>query len=473
MISYLLHASISMVIFYLIYLMLLSRESFFRLNRFYLLFTLLLSLIIPVLALHMKDFVMQDLYMVRLPEISITATGVNDEGTQTAANKFDWRYFLFGLYFTGVLLGSITLTLAFSKILMIIYKGKKEDKNDYTLVSSDSNISIFSFFHYLVVPSSMGELHPHILRHEMVHIRQYHTMDMLLMEIMKIIFWFNPVVYAIRREMKILHEYEADVAFKNKEEVNVYVHILLDGLERSFTSFSLSNNFYNSLIKKRIYMLHKKESSMTNRWKYLMLIPATLVLISAIQSRDISNAKLISVRDISTFTDTVPTSPPSPPAPPQVRGTNVTRTIKGTDEIIAPPSPPSPPSPSKDMEIFKIVEEMPRFPGCEEIGSSNEEKEKCSKLKLLEFVYQNLKYPESARENGVQGTVVTQFIVDKNGGIIDLEIVRDIGAGCGEAVYTALYAMVNEGIKWIPGKQRGKNVNVLYTLPVKFKLDDE
>lgn len=114
---------------------------------------------------------------------------------------------------------------------------------------------------------------------------------------------------------------------------------------------------------------------------------------------------------------------------------------------------------------------MPRFPGCEDMKGSDAEKEECAKKKLLEFIYGNLKYPAIARENGVEGNVVIQFVVDKDGSVKDINIVRDIGAGCGTAAQTAVESMNNMGKKWTPGKQLGRPVKVLYTLPIKFKLE--
>jgi protein TonB len=90
---------------------------------------------------------------------------------------------------------------------------------------------------------------------------------------------------------------------------------------------------------------------------------------------------------------------------------------------------------------------------------------------MLEYIYKNLKYPAIARENGVEGQVVLQFVVDKDGSIADAKVVRDIGAGCGTEAEKVVNGMNNMGQKWIPGKQRGRPVRVLYTLPVKFKLE--
>ena len=179
--------------------------------------------------------------------------------------------------------------------------------------------------------------------------------------------------------------------------------------------------------------------------------------------------------------------PPPPPPPPPIIEEVPEEEIEEEDEPVfesmdveeetvieepepvveeAPPPPPPPPPPPETDEIFKVVEQMPRFPGCEGSGSK-EEIEKCAEQKMLQFIYKNLKYPAIARENGVEGMCVLQFVVDKAGNVTDAKIVRNIGAGCGESAMK----VVNTMPQWIPGKQRGRAVKVLYTLPVRFKLE--
>lgn len=134
------------------------------------------------------------------------------------------------------------------------------------------------------------------------------------------------------------------------------------------------------------------------------------------------------------------------------------------------PPPPPPPKDEGEPEIFKIVEQMPRFPGCEDIQGGNDIKKQCADKKLLEFVYENIEYPSVARESNVQGSVVASFVVNTDGTIEKVTIMRDIGAGCGAEVQRILALMNERGIKWEPGRQRGKAVKVQFILPVKFVL---
>lgn len=141
-----------------------------------------------------------------------------------------------------------------------------------------------------------------------------------------------------------------------------------------------------------------------------------------------------------------------------------------TNDAAPPPPPPPPPPPAVEVaEIFKVVEEMPRFPGCEDLGS-NKEKAACAQQKLLEFIYANIEYPAVARENNVQGTVVVRFVVDEKGKVSGVEVLRDVGAGCGAEAARIVNLMNSMPERWTPGMQRGRPVKVYFTLPVKFVL---
>lgn len=133
--------------------------------------------------------------------------------------------------------------------------------------------------------------------------------------------------------------------------------------------------------------------------------------------------------------------------------------------------PPPPPPPDNDTEEhWVVVEEMPRFPGCENSDLNKKEKTDCANKELLAYVLSNVKYPTIARENQIEGNVIAQFVIDKEGNIRDITIKRDIGGGCGQAVANVLTSMNSKKGKWRPGRQQGRPVNVLFTLPVKFSL---
>ncbi len=188
-----------------------------------------------------------------------------------------------------------------------------------------------------------------------------------------------------------------------------------------------------------------------------------------------------------------PPKPPLPPPPPVIEEvpdddieidtlvfkdqlinekTDVETPIIAVKKKSAPVVQPPLPEPKKIVqdEIFKVVEEMPRFPGCEQLGS-NAEKKQCADKKLLDFIYKNIKYPAIARENGVEGTCVIQFVVEKTGKISGAKLVRDIGGGCGTESLRVVKLMDSKNLVWEPGRQRGEAVRVQFNLPVKFRLE--
>ncbi|MEM6965408.1 MAG: energy transducer TonB [Bacteroidota bacterium] len=124
----------------------------------------------------------------------------------------------------------------------------------------------------------------------------------------------------------------------------------------------------------------------------------------------------------------------------------------------------------EEEKIFKVVEDMPRFPGCEEKGLGKDELKKCAEGKMLEFIYGNIKYPAVARENGIEGRAIIQFVVQKDGSVQDVKVLREPGGGTGAEAERVIKMMNNMPTKWTPGKQRGKPVKVQFTLPVSFKL---
>lgn len=134
---------------------------------------------------------------------------------------------------------------------------------------------------------------------------------------------------------------------------------------------------------------------------------------------------------------------------------------------IMPKAPPLPPDEIKGTEPWIIfAEEMPRFPGCEDRDMTKKERNECATNMLLKFMYNNIHYPEMARQNGIEGMVYLKFVVEKDGSISHAQVMRDIGGGCGQEALR----VVGQMPKWLPGKQQGRAVRVQFSLPVKYKL---
>lgn len=149
-------------------------------------------------------------------------------------------------------------------------------------------------------------------------------------------------------------------------------------------------------------------------------------------------------------------------------------------QVIQKPKPKPKPKPKSkykltmdESDVYTVVEEMPRFAGCEGLEGTNKEKQACAEKKMLEFIYSNIEYPNLARENGREGTVVIRFVIDEKGNVIKPQILREIGDGCGKEGLRVVKKMNSLSEKWTPGKQRGKAVKVQFNLPIRFKLDNK
>ena len=186
-----------------------------------------------------------------------------------------------------------------------------------------------------------------------------------------------------------------------------------------------------------------------------------------------------------------PPKPPPPPPPPvieevpeeeilddeeqpefQSMDTDIDEEVEAPpeDTTTAAPPPPPPPPPKQEEEIFQIVEQMPRFPGCEGKGNKAE-KDQCATQELYKYIYSKLNYPAIARENGIEGKVTLRFAINKKGKVSQVKILRDIGGGCGDAAAKVISSMNKMSKSWVPGRQGGRKVSVWYTLPVVFKLN--
>ena len=161
---------------------------------------------------------------------------------------------------------------------------------------------------------------------------------------------------------------------------------------------------------------------------------------------------------------------PPPPPPMLIEVEEAVEFVDQSIEVEEVPPPPPPKVKVWQEEIFKVVEQMPRFPGCEDMEDSNKAKKNCANKKLTRFIGSNISYPVEARKNSVQGVCVVTFIIEKDGTVSNAKLVRNIGGGCGEESLRVVNEMNKRGMVWTPGKQRGRPVRTQYNLPIKFNL---
>ena len=486
MVQYCIEVTLAWTVFYLVYLLFLRRETFFRANRWYLLHTLWIGALLPYLRKLPISFSTSD-------NVIYESVHYLNQGTQVVVSSvmsqpssgLDLSAIFFGLYLLGVAMTSLRLMLGLRKIAALYRRGLKEKRDTYTLVTTDTFHLPFSFFKCVFLHSSFleDESLKEIINHELKHISDLHTLDVILTEIIAIVFWWNPLVYLYKREIKQNHEFIADAYASQDMTTKNYGQILL-GHSSSGIELALTHQFFNSHLKKRIIMLYTTKSARYKLSKYLVVLPCFFFLALLFSSNTLlseNESELISSEETEETVALDETIRLAESDLIEIRATATSSALKDT----------TPTTEAKDMgkasdqathaldpilsntdEIYKVVEEMPRFPGCEETDLSPSEKHTCANGKLLEFVYNNLKYPAAARKNGTEGMVVAQFVVNEDGTISDSKIVRSISDDCDASVLEMLSQM-NKTEKWAPGKQNGKSVKILYTIPVRFKLQND
>ncbi|MEE4178560.1 MAG: M56 family metallopeptidase [Bacteroides sp.] len=374
-----------------------------------------------------------------LPEVVVFAS----EGLEQSQMKI--RDFLFSESFFMV------ITLLVSGFLMIRFAGsvlylaiqgrmvKAKRIRQLMVIPMKGDKAPFSFFSLVFVPERLlfDPALDQVLLHEQAHAKNLHSLDLIFLELLSIFFWFHPVIWYLRREIKMQHEYEADRFVLNQHTDKAGYQQLL--LSFSFTGHSLpiTNPFNFSPLKKRIMMMNKQTKN---------------PVMKAILSLTFSTGLFAMLLLLQSATIQA-TQPPLIPSEPEV--VNLTVVGQLPESAPQPPSPPPPPrraEPEADV-IFTVVEDQPRFPGGEEAR--------------VQYMVENLRYPEEARDDGIQGTVFVTFVVEEDGNITGVKVLRGIGGGCDEEAVRVVKNMPT----WTPGRQRGQNVRVQYNMPIRFVLN--
>lgn len=419
------------LVFFLFYRWYLEKTTFFRLNRAYLLVTLLLGLLLPLLHLSFPSPAAATSPTNWLPEVMVRANQLLNQPlagptlTITPNRPTSWSWWIW-LYWLGTGVALLRLGWGLALLLGIYWRARKRRQGHYILVLSDEVQVPFSFLHWLFWPAAAPTNEPEhgqMLRHEETHIQQYHSLDVLLSELTKVLCWFNPLAYHYALAIRDVHEYLADAAVLQTANRQQYGHLLIRQA-LSGPAIALVNHFSTSQLKKRIHMMKRKKTPGHAQWRYGLALPLILVLSAGVGRLSIAA---------------------------QTSGSSATPTRPVANELVVVGYPKKD---STRTEVFKIVEQMPEFPG----GLEG----------MFRFLGQNIRYPAAARKDNIEGLAVVQFIVGVDGTIRDPHIVQGIGGGINEEALRVVSLMP----RWQPGKQHGQAVNVQVNLPIRFKLDN-
>ncbi len=423
---YQIKVGICLIAFYLLWKLLLSRETFHRFNRVALLTVMALAFVLPWVKLSLDVSTPVADGMVMLEEMIVTPAGA----VQPHQVAQTWSVISIAniLYFIGVVAVLVWLLHSQWSLHRMLKKGRREQMPDgITLHVVPGEQTPFSYFRHIVINEQDYRDNPReILTHEHAHISLRHSWDVLFVELVKLFQWWNPAAWLLCRELKQVHEYEADMAVLNQGVDAKQYQLLLIRKSVGDQLFSMANNFNYQSLKKRISMMTKNKSSQWNTLRALVVVPVIALALLAFANTKSVAAVVANQQAIMT-----PTS--------EVVKANAEAQV--TDE-----------SAPQSKKVYKSVEQMPMFPGGE--------------MALMKYLQSHINYPPEAAKNDIGGRVIVQFIIDETGQVGEVKVLRHVS----EEIDAEAVRVVKTLPKFEPGRQDGEAVSVWYTLPISFKL---
>ena len=289
---YLLKSGCCLVIFYIFFKLMMSRSTFFRFNRITLLVGLSGCTLLPLIELTTTEetFLHTPLYAIHeiLQSTEQVMSNPEEPGNEillseknTEISSLNWIPVTLGtIYGAGALLTFVWLSVSTCRLAQLIRMSEKKRYGNYILVIPRQPIASFSWGRYIVVSASdYSRQSEEVLLHEMMHLRNHHTLDLLFMQIFLLVHWFNPVIWLLKRELQEIHEFEADNGVINTGVDATKYQLLLVKKAVGTRLYSMANGFNHSKLKKRITMMLKER---TNRWARLKLLLAVPVMSGAL-----------------------------------------------------------------------------------------------------------------------------------------------------------------------------------------------
>lgn len=534
MLHYIIQTVVFQLFFLIIYDLFLKRETFFNWNRAYLLISVILSIVLPFIKVDYFKTVVPVEYTIALPEIVLSNEGIDAHNTNRPllellnANSdtlMSWS-FVFGL---GCCIAALLFIYKLSEILILVYKNPKIKFKGAFLIELLNSKSAFSFFNYIFIGEEIkGVEKSTIIAHEEVHVKQRHSLDLLLFEVLRILFWFNPLIYIYQRKIANLHEFLADSEAVKINKTAYYENLLAQVFQTQKVSF-INPFFKKSLIKKRIIMLNKTKSKQFNLIKYAILVPMVLgMLFYTSCSKDVvDDNTVVSSKNIAEYAFSVDKGEELSKQKLEIKDkgeqflkanseayvrliTYNKNTKKSTYNIVK-----STGDLTKKHEIHYIIDfkdgstfstyadenarlleskaiesmnvittekqkrmkivndaisflqldRVPTFPGCETLGS-NEELKQCFNEKLKQLIAENFnkKKLESIGDKG-EHKISIFFTIGKNGTIETVKVRAEYKEFEAEAL-----RLVSLIPTLTPGEFNGKEVSTNYYLPIKFEI---
>ena len=437
---YILKSAACLAVFYLFYKLLMSRDTFHRFNRFALLGLLVLSSVLPLVEVSVNRPAPVHETMLTLEQLLLLADVQAEGEVVSQPTTALWVRVALLVYLVGIVFFAVRNLWSLGRLAVLLRRGRLERLADWLpgrmenvrLVVHNHDIAPFSWMRYIVLSrKDLEENGCEILIHELAHIRNHHSWDLLLADICIFVQWFNPAAWLLKQELQTIHEYEADeTVLREGVDAKKYQMLLIKKAVGT-RLYSMANSFNHSSLKKRITMMLKEKSNPWARVKYLYVLPLAALAVSAFARPEVSAvADELSNAKVNDLVASMKTNQAE------------TASVAVKDTL------------TPDESVFEVVEQMPEFPG--------------GYKALMKYIGQNMRYPEEAKKAGTQGRVVVQFLVNKNGAISDVSVLHSVD----RLLDTEAVRLVRSMPKWKPGMQKGKAVTVKYTIPMMFGLTE-
>lgn len=454
---YLIKSSVCVLLYELFYRLFLRRETFHRLNRIVLLMSLILSLLLPLFdASEWFVAANQDRALpfagmtVSLQELAVEqkATALSEPNGMTQSTV------LFGIYLTGVVLLLLKNLFVFVYLHRLLKRCRREQTADGQIYYRyPDQIGPFSWLGRVVLSSADdGALTSCILAHERAHVLLGHSLDLVLVELFLCFQWFNPAAWWLKKDLRLVHEYEADRYVLSSGFDACTYQLLLIRKSVGPKLYNMVHSFNNYSLKKRITMMMKRKSRFWTQAKSLYVLPLGGFVLSLFACTDGKKPSVQESQPMETQPVEAQSAKPQEVAVKEQPRGSVAPFQEEKNQRVATTTPVKEPvKKSSGKDAHENLED-PSFPGGD--------------VACMKWLRDNIKYPKEAMEKGIEGRVIVKFVVTKNGKITNAEVVRPVDPLLEAEALRAIRSMPD----WIPGKRNGQNVGLQFTLPITFRL---
>ncbi len=422
MITNLILTFVATMVLYFAYKLLFRNSNRFQLNRIVLLTIAIFAFELPFIKISLEGQHFQEMTSFKQEMDVIFYSDAIIEETAVEANTLSITDVISYIYIIGVVFFLMKFVYNIIKIHKIKAGKKIETIDDVNFIYTNESHIPFSFLNNIYIPKD--NLDDMIIKHEMSHVKNHHSVDVILMEIMIAFQWFNPFIRMIKNELKSNHEFIADSeAIKNEDEKSNYMMLLLQQCTADDFS-TIANNFSFLLTKKRISMITKNQKVKGSVIKVLLTLPVFALLI--LLNTQCDNTKPNDEKQQPAVTET---------------WTILEQPVYDKEAL------------NLQDSIYRVTEVMPQYP-----GGPNE---------MMRYIQENIKYPQSAIDNKIEGRVFVTFVVEKDGSITNAAVLRGIDKECDAEALRVVSSMP----KWNPGQHKGEVVRTQFTIPIYYKFN--